>query len=94
MTAPKVGASRRGNAGKGRPKGSPNKVTASIKAALQNAFDDLGGVPSLVKWGKGNPSEFYALWGRLIPKEHEHSGDGLHAVAVRFVHEGRRVTAS
>lgn len=70
------------NAGKGRPKGSVNKITASIKEAIGKAFDELGGVGSLVKWGKKNPDGFYQLWGRLAPKEVEVSGglEHLHAI--------------
>lgn len=56
-------------AGPGRPKGSQNKVTRSVKEAITEAFDKLGGVPSLVTWGKDNPNEFYGLWGRLAPRE-------------------------
>lgn len=55
--------------GPGRPKGSLNKTTASAKAALIAAFDKLGGVPSLVEWGKNNPSDFYRLWGKMVPTE-------------------------
>ena len=58
-----------GKAGPGRPKGVPNKITASIRQALVNAFEKLGGVRSLVKWGRENPSEFYRLWGRMAPTE-------------------------
>lgn len=69
MVPPKQGPNR-GNAGKGRPKGSPNKITAGIKAAFTEAFDKLGGVASLVKWGKENPTEFYKAYVRLAPQEH------------------------
>lgn len=55
--------------GPGRPKGAPNKVTASIRQALVAAFEKLGGVKSLVAWGKANPNEFYKLWGRMAPTE-------------------------
>jgi hypothetical protein len=44
-------------------------VTASIKGALTEAFDGLGGVPALVQWGKTNPTPFYLCWSRLAPKE-------------------------
>jgi len=57
------------NAGKGRPKGSLNKTTASIKAALLEAFEQRGGVGALVKWATTNETEFYKLCGRLIPTE-------------------------
>lgn len=66
--ARKVGVAA-GNRGKGRKKGVPNKVTASIKAAICEAFDKHGGVPALVKWAKENETEFYKLWGRLAPTE-------------------------
>lgn len=36
MTEPKLGPNR-GNAGKGRPKGSPNKKTAELQAAVAAA---------------------------------------------------------
>lgn len=57
------------NAGKGRPKGVPNKATASIKAAFLEAFEKRGGVPALVAWAAEEPTEFYKLAARLIPTE-------------------------
>lgn len=60
----------------GRQKGTPNKLTASIKEAIREAFDDLGGVPSLVKWGKQNPDAFYPLWARLAPSEIDVTSNG------------------
>lgn len=57
------------NAGKGRPKGSVNKTTASVKQALTDAFEQKGGIPSLVTWAQTNETEFYKLWGRLVPHE-------------------------
>lgn len=63
------------NAGKGRPKGVPNKTTKSAREAMELAFQGLGGVPQLTAWAKDNPTEFYKLWGRLIPTEMKHSGD-------------------
>ena len=57
------------NAGKGRAKGTPNKTTASVKAALVEAFDKMGGVPSLVRWAKQNETEFYKLWTKMLPTE-------------------------
>lgn len=71
----------------GRKKGTPNRVTASIKSALVEAFDALGGVPSLVKWGKENQTEFYKLVARLVPVEvgiGDGEGKGL---TIHVVHE-------
>ena len=53
----------------GRQKGTPNKSTAAVKAALLKAFSKLGGVPALVAWGKDNRGEFYKLWAKLLPTE-------------------------
>lgn len=47
---------------------SPKKVTEA-RANLSEAFDLMGGVPALVAWGRKNPTEFYRIWARLIPKE-------------------------
>jgi hypothetical protein len=83
----KTGGIGKGQAGPGRPKGLPNKVTASIKSAISEAFDKLGGVPSLVRWGESNPDDFYALWGRLAPKEVEMSTPAGAALVIKVVRE-------
>lgn len=71
----------------GRRPGSPNKVTASIKQAITEAFGKLGGVPALVRWGEQNPDGFYALWGRLAPREVEMSGPEGAALVIKVVRE-------
>lgn len=53
----------------GRQKGSPNKLTASMKEAFREAFDARGGVPALIAWAETNETAFYNLVGRLIPTE-------------------------
>lgn len=55
--------------GPGRPKGSINKTTASVKQALTEAFDGMGGTPALVVWGKANPQLFYPIWSKMLPTE-------------------------
>lgn len=70
-----VKGTRPPNAGKGRPKGVPNKATAGARAAFQMAFDGLGGAKSLQQWAADNPTEFYRLYARLIPVPVEHAGD-------------------
>jgi len=52
----------------GRPHGIPNRTTVSVKAALEAAFQGLGGVPALIAWGQQEPGEFYRLWGKLLPR--------------------------
>ena len=52
----------------GRLPGFPNKTTVSVKAALEAAFQGLGGVPALIAWAEKEPAEFYRLWGKLLPR--------------------------
>lgn len=47
---------------------TPKKM-ADARQSLADAFELMGGVPGLVRWGKRNPTEFYRIWARLIPKE-------------------------
>lgn len=56
-------------AGPGRPKGSPNKTTASVKEALKAVYAEHGGDKALLAWAKDNETEFYKLWGRMLPQE-------------------------
>ena len=51
----------------GRPPG-PNRVTLSVRSALEAAFHGLGGVPALIAWAEQEPAEFYRLWSKLLPK--------------------------
>lgn len=62
----------------GRAKGTPNKTTTAVKDALHQAFEKIGGVPALWKWGQlpDNRGEFYKLWIKTLPQEikAEHTG--------------------
>lgn len=51
----------------GRVAGTPNKSTASVKAALEQAFEKMGGVDALTDWAGENPTEFYKLYAKLLP---------------------------
>lgn len=71
MTARKKGANR-GNAGKGRPKGSPNKVTKAVKDALRGALEashEDGAEGFFLMLAKDDPKTFATLVGKLIPNE-------------------------
>ena len=51
----------------GRQKGTVNKLTVSIREAIEHAFDELGGASYLVHVGKNDPRTFCALLSRLLP---------------------------
>ncbi len=51
----------------GRAKGTPNALTASIKDAIHNAFEELGGTSYLVHVGRNDPRTFCALLSKLLP---------------------------
>jgi len=60
----------------GRPVGSKNKTTVAIRECLSQVYEGLGGAKAMLEWAKLNPTEFYALWGKQIPRDMsvEHSG--------------------
>lgn len=62
-------------AGKGRPKGSPNKTTAAVKTAILNAFEKVGGQDYLVKVAEDDPKTFCALLAKVLPAELKVEGD-------------------
>ena len=69
---PKIGQStgkRAGNRGMGRPKGSVNKTTKTLKEALLNSFETLGSEKWLVSLAESDPKAYASLLGRLVPSE-------------------------
>jgi hypothetical protein len=54
-------------AGAGRPKGSPNKVTANLKAMILNSLDKVGGEQYLAKLAIENSSAYAGLLGKILP---------------------------
>lgn len=67
LSTNKVGTNK-GNAGRGRPKGSPNKTTAIAKDAIAAAADALGGAGRLVQWAQEDPMNERVFWGTIYPK--------------------------
>ncbi len=70
------GAANLTNAGKGRPKGVPNKTTTKIKDMITQALDDAGGVQYLVKQARENPAAFMTLVGKVLPMQLTGDGGG------------------
>lgn len=95
---PKLGVNR-GNAGKGRPKGSPNKTTALLKDAILQAATEAGGgdlVAYLKMQASLNPGPFMTLLGKVMPTQVEaevdHRVDSLAALLEVVAQNGRKIT--
>jgi hypothetical protein len=73
------------NAGIGRKKGVPNKLTTAAKEAYALAFEGLGGVQGLVEWAQRHRSEFYKIHSKLIPVELNSGAEGGLVMRVEFV---------
>ena len=55
----------------GRTKGTPNQVTRTVKAALEVAFDKVGGPEYLARMAEEQPAAFMTLLGKVIPNQVE-----------------------
>jgi len=55
----------------GRTKGTPNKLTKTVKETVLAVFNDLQQDPeaNLLSWAKSEPTEFYKIASKLIPTE-------------------------
>lgn len=78
----------RGNAGKGRIKGSQNKFTKAIKEMVLEALDGAhpeGGVGYLKEQAAANPVAFMGLLGRILPMQVQGPGaNGEHIVEIAW----------
>lgn len=72
----------RGNAGKGRKAGVPNKYTSAIKDMVVQALNDAGGADYLCRMAKEQPAPFLGLVGRVLPLQV--TGEGGGAIVVRW----------
>ena len=55
------------NAGKGRRKGVPNKMTRDLREMIMAALDTAGGSNWLAEQARLNPVAFMSLLGKLVP---------------------------
>ena len=53
----------------GRQKGTPNKFTASVRDAVEAAFNAAGGAEYLARQADENPVAFMSLLGKVLPRE-------------------------
>ena len=68
---PKPGAPRAG----GRKPGTPNKLTADVREAINAAFGEVGGTAYLVEIAKADPRTFCTLLSKLVPTSTTVGGD-------------------
>lgn len=53
----------------GRQKGTPNRITRTIREAIEQAFHEVGGPRFLTKLAQDDPRAFSSLLARLIPMQ-------------------------
>lgn len=77
-------------AGKGRPKGTPNKTTTACKDAIAAAAEGLGGTQRLIDWAKEDPANERVFWGTVYPKllPLQVSGEGGGPLVVQVIRFG------
>lgn len=68
----------------GRKKGTPNKVTADVKAMVLTALDKAGGVDYLLTQAQSNPNAFLTLVGKVLPMTVAGDKDNPLEVVTRF----------
>lgn len=68
------------NAGKGRPKGSLNKLTSTVKEAVEVAFTEVGGAEYLVTLARRDPRAFVTLLCKILPNDVRVEGQITHAI--------------
>jgi hypothetical protein len=85
----------------GRQKGTPNKMTATLKEMILGALDQVGGESYLIDQSKRNPTAFIALLVRLLPSEIKASQASaplsfvkIDLESFRFVPDGRKSAPS
>jgi hypothetical protein len=70
----------------GRQKGAKNKLTNDVRQAFHKVYDEMGhnievdgvkqtGHEAFLGWARDNPTEFYRLYGKMIPATAELTDD-------------------
>lgn len=54
--------------GRGRPPGSPNKVSGEVKEIIAGVAGDMGGREGLLAWVKADPANERLFWSSIYTK--------------------------
>ncbi|MDQ0998076.1 hypothetical protein QFZ34_003258 [Phyllobacterium ifriqiyense] len=76
-----------GNRGKGRPAGSPNRISALLKDAILKAATNAGKgdmVAYLTQQARDNPGPFMALLGKVLPLQISGDADSPLSIVTRI----------
>lgn len=88
-----VRGSKPGERRGGRVKGTPNKVTSTLKTMILGALDDAGGRAYLLRMANQQPKAFLSLLGRVLPQEVKGEFTGENGaplqVTIYMPHNGR-----
>lgn len=93
MTKPKKTVDKRitpefrAQAGKGRPKGVPNKATTAIKEMVIQALNGAGGIAYLIEQSKKNPTAFLTLVGKVIPLQVQGGDEGSAPIVFTLIRQ-------
>lgn len=74
----------------GRKKGTPNKATRDMKAAIMEAFELAGGVEYLHMLANDEPRTFATLLAKVLPNENVNENRNINVNEMtERLHEGR-----
>jgi hypothetical protein len=76
------GKSNLTNRGRGRPKGSQNKISRQAKEVIAEAAEGLGGTKRLMEWAKESPENERAFWQSIYTKLVPLDVHGSHNVSI------------
>ena len=55
---------------------SAKRITQQVRQGLMTVFDGMGGEQALLEWAQKNPSTFFQMWSRAVPRESESANRG------------------
>lgn len=68
----------------GRPKGARNKTNSLARENVIAVFNKVGGVEGMAAWALEHKTDFYKIYGRLIPVEVNANHEGGMAITLSW----------